>query len=509
MKLLHAFIFVLFLLPTFAAAQSRAMERADRLFEETAYPDATEAYLKIVRDQPRNKKAMVRLADCYRLTNDPRNAMRWYARAVKFKGIRPEVWYHYGQVLMINRKYKEALPWFEKYRAAHPEDPRSHEMIEACLNQDRFAGAARLYAIKRLSVNSEASDFGPAFYKNSVVFASARTRQLFDKKYKRTGQGFLDLYVAAYEGKPRLGETELFRGKVNSPYHEATPSFSPDGKEMFFTRNNYHKGKMGASSAGVVNLATYRSVYAEGKWQPETPLPFNSPEYSVGHPCLHPDGKRLYFVSNMPGGEGGTDLYYVDRDGESWGEPVNLGPGINTSGNEMFPTLHPDGRLFFSCDVRPGLGGMDIYFVDLEAGENLVVENAGAPINSSGDDFAMIYDAGKGIGFLTSNRRGGRGDDDIYAFVKLIPLIGTVRDDAGNPLSGVTVSVLTGRSVVRLGTDEEGKFAYGLSSGQKLRIVFDKPGYQKTEREVIANELDRDKDNLIGVEMQAEPEGEK
>lgn len=505
MKSLLTLIGLLLLVHAKAPAQSRAQERADRLYAEKSYPDAAEVYAKIVKEEPRNKAAVRRLADCYRLLNDSRNALRWYARAVKFKGVDPEVWYEYGQVLMVNRRYPQALPWFEKYRAAQPEDPRAHDMIEACLNQDRFNGSAMLFAIKRLGVNSEASDFGPAFYQGKVVFASARTRQLFDKKFKRTGQGFLDLYTADYAGKPKLGDPELFRGKVNSPLHEATPVFSADGKEMFFTRNNYLKGKMGTSSSGVVNLATYRAVFAEGKWQPEQPLPFNSPEYSVGHPCLSADGNRLYFVSNMPGGTGGTDLYYAERSGDGWGDPVSLGSAINTPGNEMFPTLHPDGRLFFSCDVRPGLGGMDIYAVDLAEGSAPEVVNAGAPINSSADDFAMIYDAEAGVGFFTSNRRGGRGDDDIYAFTKLIALRGTLRDTAGNPIPDATVSVLTGRSVVRLGTDERGAFAYGLSAGQKVRIVFQKPGFTKTDREINAAELDRDQINRIEITLKVEP----
>lgn len=491
----------LLLAPLFLLAQSKSTERADRLFEEMSYPAAREAYAKVVKEQSKNRYAVLQLAECYRLLNDTRNAQRWYARAVKFKGIKPETWFNYGQVLMVNRKYKEALPWFEKYRDAIPDDPRPHDMIEACLNLDRFTAAAGLYAIKRLRVNSDASDFGPAFYKDKVVFASARKRQLFDSKYNRTGQGFLDLYAAPYAGKPALGEPELFRGKVNTPFHEATPCFSQDGKEMFFTRNNYFKGKMNAGNEGVVNLATFVAIFVEGKWQQETPLPFNSQEYSVGHPCLSLDGDRLYFVSNMPGGEGATDLYYVDREGDAWGEPVNLGPKVNTRGNEMFPTMLVDGTLCFSSNGRAGMGGLDIFSLETDAENNLSVINVGAPINSPGDDFSLIFDDEKGVGFFTSNRRGGRGDDDIYAYTKLIPLIGKVVDSTGKPLEGVTVSVLTGRSVLRLGTDETGKFVYGLSAGQSLKFVFDLAGYAKTERFIKAKDLNRDEDNLIEVTM--------
>ncbi|MEM7038560.1 MAG: carboxypeptidase regulatory-like domain-containing protein, partial [Bacteroidota bacterium] len=402
--------------------------------------------------------------------------------AVRLKGIQPNVWFEYGQILMLNRKYKAALPWFEKYQKKVPDDPRAEEMIESCKNYENFKQGAGLYKIRKLKVNSDASDFGPVFYNNQVVFASARKRSL--TKYNRTGQGYLDLYKADYAGETKLGEPELFRGRINTPYHEATAAFSKDGKEMFFTRNNYIKGKMGQSKEGIVNLATFRSVLEDGKWSRETPLPFNSEEYSVGHPCLSPDDKKLYFVSNMPGGYGGTDLYYVTRDGDAWGEPVNLGPAVNTKGNEMFPSMSSDGQLHFASNGHAGLGGLDVYHAIANDDSFVVVKNVGAPINSQSDDFGLIYDPAKNVGFFTSNRPGGAGDDDLYAFFKLVPLLGVVQDESGNPIADVTVTILAGRGASRVGTDEDGQFMYGLSLGRDYRLFFNKVGYEEVEKAI-------------------------
>lgn len=475
-------------------AQSKLMERADRLFEEMSYPQALEAYAKVVKENRKNRRATVQLATCYRLTGDYRNAQRWYAQAVKMKGIRPPVWFEYGQVLMRNRKYEAAIPWFEKYQQAMPEDARTSEMIAACQNYKSFATHARLYRIRKLKVNSAYSDFGPAFYGNKVVFASSRKRQL--KKYNRTGQSFLDLYIVDYSGKPALEEPELFRGKVNTPYHEATACFSRDGQEMYFTRNHYAPGNKGTNKKGVVTLATFQAKMVDGKWEKPVALPFNNADYSVGHPCLSPDGKRLYFVSNMPGGKGGTDLYFAEREGESWGEPVSMGKEINTEGDEMFPWMDEKGDLYFASNGRAGLGGLDIYQAEFREGAVATITNMGAPINSPRDDFSLIYRAADGVGFFTSNRPGTKGDDDLWAFTKLIPLLGFVRDEADQPVVDATVTVLTGRSALRLSADAAGQFIYGLGTGQKCKLVIDKEGFVKQEVQINAAELVRDQENV-------------
>lgn len=476
---------LIFLLNFAALGQSKSLQKADRLFEEMAYPAAIEAYTKALKEDPKSQHAVVRLADCYRLTDDHRNAFRWYARAAKAKNSDPEVWFHYGEELMINRKYEEAIPWLEKYQLKNPADDRVPEMIASCKNQEEFSASKSMFLLRRLSINTEDSDFGPSFYKDQIVFASSRKRSLV--KYNRTGTSFLDFYTAAYAGKPELGEPELFRGNTNTPYHEANACFSSDGKEMFFTRNNVQSGK-NDSKEEVVRLALYRSEFVDGKWENESLLPFNDSKFSSGHPTLSADGKTLYFVSNRPGGFGGTDLWQVSRDGNNWAEPENLGQDVNSKGNEMFPWLSEDGILYFASNGQGGIGGLDIFKVDPVTDLVSKPENMGAPINSPYDDFGLILDSKNGVGFFTSNRLGGKGDDDLYAVLQLMPYEAQVLDSLGNPVPEVGIDLREGRSRTQLLTDESGKFRVGLKPNASYLLLIKSPGFKDFRLEFKAEE---------------------
>lgn len=483
---MRIFIFAMLLLAAMGAfSQSKNLQKADQLFDGNSYPAAIDAYLKAVDDEPTNAHAVTRLADCYRLTDDFRNALRWYAKAVKMKAIEPETWFHYGEVLMINRKYKEAIPWLEKYQAKVPQDDRVAEMIASCQNQEAFAAAKSLFIVRRLNINSEASDFGPAFLGKSVVFASSRKRSLV--KYNRTGESFLDFYVAPYNGKPELGEVSLFRGALNTPVHEANACFTADGKEMYFTRNHLKKGQAAAGKDDIVQLALYHSEWVDGKWQNETLLPFNNDNYSCGHPALAPDGKHLYFVSNMPGGFGATDLYVVEKQDTGWGKPENLGQDINSKGNEMFPWVDAQGILYFASNGRGGVGGLDIFQVDPNPDVVGDSTNLGAPINSAYDDFGFILDQQAGVAFFTSNRLGGQGDDDLYAATQLIRWEGQVIDSAGQPLADVLVDLREGRSRTQLTTDENGRFVTGLKPGAAYLLFLKMPGLKDQRIELKAS----------------------
>jgi hypothetical protein len=458
-------------------AQSKALEKADRLFQEASYPAAIEAYQKAIDDEPTNSRAVIRLADCYRLTDDFRNALRWYAKAVKMKGVEGEVWFHYGEVMMINRKYTDAIPWLERYQKKFPEDDRVADMVASCKNLEAFSAAKSLYLLRRLPlVNSEFSDFGPSFYDKSVIFASSRKRNIL--KANRTGDSFLDFYVAPYGGKPELGEPVLFRSALNTPLHEANACFSADGKQMFFTRNHVTKGPDSDKEGTFVQLALYSSTLVEGKWTNEELLPFNDSKYSFGHPALSADGKKLYFVSNMPGGFGSTDIYVVEKSGNGWGKPENLGQDINTKGNEMFPWVDANGILYFASNGRGGLGALDIFFVNPDRDVVGNPENVGAPVNSPYDDFGFVFDDENGVGFFTSNRLGGKGDDDLYAVSKLIRWEGQVLDSAGMPLPDALVDLREGRSRTQMMTDENGKFMLGLKPNGSYLILLKHPQHQ-------------------------------
>ena len=276
------------------------------------------------------------------------------------------------------------------------------------------------FVINVLNINSKYSDYAPCFYKDELVFSSSRSTNSFLKIVDDlNNQPFLDLYRTTKEEKKSIIR---LNGVVNSKFHESSPAFSPDGKIVYFTSNNYVDQKSGTNTEGKVLLKTYRAFYkADGEWEDIEELPFNSDEYSVAHPAVSPDGRFLFFASDMPGSLGKSDLYVVDihPDG-TFGTPLNLGDAINTEGRETFPYISDKGNLFFASDGHVGLGGLDIFKVMPDLYGRLQVYNVGEPINSEDDDFTFIINEKKKVGYFASNRKGGEGDDDIYGFHQLV-----------------------------------------------------------------------------------------
>ncbi|AXT52778.1 hypothetical protein D1818_18825 [Aquimarina sp. BL5] len=278
------------------------------------------------------------------------------------------------------------------------------------------------FIVESLRINSKNSDYAPSFYKGELVFASSRNRKSMSViLQEHTNEPFLDLYTTskniANKGISRL------KGAVNTKFHESSAAFSPDGKTVYFTRNNYSKRKFKRNTKGCVLLKIYKADYDNGKWRNVKELPFNSDEYSTAHPALSPDGKFLYFASDMPGSYGQSDIYVVAiHDDGSYGTPENLGSLINSPGRETFPFVSDKGTLFFTSDGHLGFGGLDIFMVLPEGQRDWAVYNMGAPINSPKDDFTFIISEENNMGYFASNRDGGKGGDDIYGFKQLVPL---------------------------------------------------------------------------------------
>lgn len=275
------------------------------------------------------------------------------------------------------------------------------------------------FVVGILNINSRHSEYAPSFYNGELVFASSRNTNSFTKIVDESSeQPFLDLYVTVNTSGKR--NTERLKGGVNTKFHESSATFSKDGKTVYFTRNNRAKR---ISKEGKILLTIYKATYENGKWRHEEELPFGSDTYSIAHPALSPDGKFLYFASDMPGSFGKSDLYVVElyEDG-SYGKPKNLGSEINTPGRETFPFISDKGNLFFASDGHLGYGGLDIFMtlpqIDIYGGTQ--VYNLGEPINSFEDDFTFIINEESNVGFFASNRRGGFGGDDIYGFKQLV-----------------------------------------------------------------------------------------
>jgi outer membrane protein OmpA-like peptidoglycan-associated protein len=317
-------------------------------------------------------------------------------------------------VLKINEKYDKARRQFETYLVSDPQNSYVQSLIESCqFSKGKRTGQYRLRNL--VSVNTPAADFCPVIQNGALVFSSDRRVNMVDNyTYGWTGRYFLDLFRAERNSDTVFVQIQSISNELNSPYHDAASSFSADGKEIYFSRSGKSKNRSLNGQIYANRPKIFSAMKVNGKWKNIVSFAYNSEDYSTDHPSISRDGRRLYFASDMPGGFGGADIYYCDRAGDGWGKPVNLGPAVNTRGNEKFPYIHPNGKLYFSSDGHVGYGGLDLYMV-MEGQGKVSVENLGRPFNSSWDDFGM-YSENDSTGYLSSNRSGGYGNDDIYYF---------------------------------------------------------------------------------------------
>ena len=430
-------------------AQAR-LNRANKHMKNLDYTSAIEDYNKILEkdDIP---EAKINLAECYRKIGDYANAEYWYGQVVRLPEVKPEHKLYYGQALQANGKCDLARDWYLQYVNEVPEDQRGQFLVRACDYEEELRNKnADLYEVTNVPFNSNVDDMSPMYHKKTIIFASERDKgYAIKRKAAWTGNPFLELYTVKAEekkgeecGEFEYGSPDKFSKEINTKYHEAAVTFSSDGKQIFFTRNNLFEGKEGKDDEGTINLKVFSASSSGNDWTNLDGLPFNSDEYSVAHPTLTPDGTKLYFSSDMPGGFGGMDLYYSEKEGGRWGPPLNMGPAINTEGNEVFPYYHESGKLYFSSEGHIGLGGLDIHMME-DKGNNQwgMITNLGAPINSISDDFGIIFNEEGTCGHFTSDREGGAGGDDIYAFKKIAsPVEIYVFDEATDlPIEGATV----------------------------------------------------------------------
>lgn len=480
----------------FAQTSDPKLKKANQLFDQFSFPDAAEQYKKLLAKDDNIAEAKIKLAECYRLMNMPIEAEYWYEQVVELPESEPAHKYHYGMALKMNGKFDRAKQMFLEYAQLVPADSRGLRQAEACEQANYFLTNPGIYQLTLASsVNTEKADFGPAFYREGIVYASEANVKDKTKMYNWREQPFLDLFYAKQDGDTpsNLSAPEAFKGKVNTWVHEGTVAFSQDFETMYFTRNNYINGLTGydtEETINTVNLKIYEAKSEGGseRWGSVKSLPFNNDDYSVGHPALSADGQALYFVSDMPGGYGETDIYVSYLSGDSWGAPENLGPEINTEGREMFPFISKDGTLYFASDALPGLGGLDIFSSQLQDdGTWSAPENLRYPINTNADDFAFIIDASNSKGYLSSNRPGGKGDDDIYSFTKLTNvLIGVVVDcKTQQPIEGAKVELMENGKVMQKRTSNaKGGFSFPISPGKSYVIVASKNEYEDGSQQI-------------------------
>lgn len=490
-----------------ALAQAGALKNAKKHMDDLNYQAAIAEYSRIV-EKSDVAEAKINLAEAYRKIGDSDNAEFWYSQVVQLPEVQPVHNLYYGQTLQRNGKCDLARDWYNKYIQLVPDDQRGQYLARACdYEEELMQKNAGIYEITPLDFNSNLDDFSPAIYQDNVIFASERENTgPIQREAAWTGVAFLELYnvVRKKEGDTfTYSRAEKYSKELNSKYHDAAVTFSKDGKEVFFTRNNLIDGKVGRSDDDIIKLKVFHAKGGDGAWGDLESLPFNSDEYSVTHPSLSSDGNTLYFSSDMPGGFGGMDLYKSNKESGRWGPPMNLGPVLNTEGNELFPNVdHNTERLYFVSDGLIGLGGLDIFYAEDRGNDDWTSpENLGFPINTISDDLSLVFEENGREGYFASDRIGGIGGDDIYAFKKIaVPMEIFVFDEkTGEPIEGATVNV--GCKNTTMTTGANGKIAIDIKPGDccDFAAMFD--GYEDNNAQGCATEADFTAPQIIEIPL--------
>jgi peptidoglycan-associated lipoprotein len=485
----------IFTLP--ADAQKKQKDsRAQAAFEAGEYFSAIDlykdAYNKVNKDQ--KTAIFFKIGECYRILGDARSAVLWYKKAVREEYQDPIIFLRYGQMLLENEQYEEAGEEFKKYVELVPDDPRGGIGIESCEAAIVWNENPTGYIVENMRIfNSRQRDFSPAYINEAyteVLFTSTREESMGNETHGATGQNFADMFASSMDRKGKWSVPVPVES-LNTEFEEGTPCISPDFTELYFTRCKKGKNQQ-------LGCQIYKTTVTGGEWsEPVMEFEALGDSITTAHPAISPDGKTLYFVSDMPGGLGENDIWKVTSDGGSWGDPVNMGEEINTPGNELYPYVHADGTLYFSSDSRVGLGGLDIYkAVEDETGA-WKLENMRPPINSPEDDFGIVFEGEVEKGFFSSSRK-GHGNDEIFSFV-LPPLEfdvnGVVKDERTDQIlpGSVVRSVGSDGITVESTTGDEGSFRFMLKPGTDYVFIASQPGYLNGKVRESTRGLDQSK----------------
>lgn len=412
-------ITIIVLLSLSISAQKSQIKKADKEFNKYAYMDAVKVYEKAVEKGYGSAPIFQKLGNAYYFNGQYAEANKWYAKLFAAnEPIDSEYYYRYSQSLKSVGDNNTSLIYLQKFAELRGNDHRAKQFKDNKNYLEDIKNSTPRYMVDDAGINSEFSEYPGAFYQNSFVFTSSRKNEgTSNKIHSWTKQPFSDLYLAEVNADRNLANAKNFDQSINSKLNESTAVFTKDGKTVYFTRNNFINGKKGKSDDNAILLKLYKATNIDGKWSNVTELPFNSQEYNCAHPALSADEKTLYFVSDMPGTLGQSDIFKatINSDG-SFGKPENLGNAINTEGRESFPFISETSELYFSSDGHLGLGGLDIFAVKIKTAGYSKVFNVGIPVNTEFDDFAFVMSTQTRTGYFASNRDGGKGYDDIYSF---------------------------------------------------------------------------------------------
>jgi len=442
------------------------MKKADKHFSKYNYAKAIPVYEKIAKSKSPDKQlAMIKLADCYRILNNYTKAESYYAQAISLGKVPAEVNYNYGNVLKSNNKYSEALNQYYAFLEENENSKTAKNAIKSCQEIKYWESKPKEYEVKNLeAINTKRSEFCPVVVNNKLYFVAEKISDIVDFETSSTnGQPYLNIFSSEIKNN-EIKKQKLVSKKVNTSFHDGPITFSNDGKSAAFTRVNYIVNK---KNKDFVNRAKIYFTDVNGKsFSKPKAFTYNSDEYSCAHPSLSADGTILFFSSDMPGSYGGQDIWMCKKNGDGWDKPVNLGFDINTTGDEVFPSVKKDGSLYFSSNGLPGFGDLDIFTAKQVDGKWLLNRNEGLYLNSKADDFGITF-INDSVGYFSSNREGGKGEDDIYYFKytnKNISIDGTVllTENTNDPAKGVKVYLLdaNGKAIDSTKTNDKGYFVF-------------------------------------------------
>lgn len=485
------------------------LKRANKYYDNYEYIKAIQLYKKAVKKTD-NKEALEKIANSYRLTKNYKEAEVYYAQLMKLSNVAPVNNFYYGMVLKNNGKIDEAKEQFKIYANSAPGDKKAELSVKSCDDIKIWISRTQQFEVSLVeNLNSVHADFSPVMYKNELVFVSERTQDMVNfSNNEWNNQPYLNVYsstiASGKDGKTSFSKkTKTFSWRINTNYHDGPVCFNAEQNVMFLTRVNYVLNK---KDKNFVNLPKIYISKLNGKsWGKAEPFQYNSESYTTAHPSISGDGQWLFFVSDMPGGFGGTDIYVCKKEGDGWGKPQNLGDQINTPGSEVFPYIRKDGMLYFSSDGHSSFGGLDIFSASQIDGKYTDVKNLGLPLNSTTDDFGIVFTEENTKGYFSSDRAGGLGSDDIYSFValnKFLTVSGKIllSKNLNDPAKNAEVMLLTedGKVISVATTDNTGFFRFDkLDPDKKYMVKLNETDPQFKDKAKYY--LTDDKDKIVRV----------
>jgi outer membrane protein OmpA-like peptidoglycan-associated protein len=458
-------------------AQNQDTKVADKLFSRYEYIAAVKEYQKLVDSGKADGYVYKQMADAYYNMFNTAEAIKWYGKATASKQD-AETYYRYAQMLKSNGKYEESNKQMTKFAALAPNDLRAKSYNENPNYVPKLVQGVT-YTVSPVKISSDKSDFGAVLYDKTLYFTSARNESR--KNYGWNGEPFLDVYTSIMADSGTFSEPVPLES-INHKRHDGPVTISSDGNTMYFSSDSFREGlfekdKQNHLKLGRNNL--YVATKSGETWSDIKPLPFNSKDYSLSNPSLSRDGKTLYFSSNMPGSIGGVDIWKVSVNGGNFGKPENLGPKVNTEGNESFPFIADDNTtLYFASTGKPGFGGLDIFQINLAKGTDAL--NMEKPINTEKDDFDFTFNKAKNIGFLSSNRNG---NDDLFLATPLCAvdlLVVVTNAKTGAVLDNAKVAILDAKNnvIATQYSNSNGEVNYKIECDTPYSIQASKDGFE-------------------------------